>query len=54
VSNDTVDPSADATPYAGVESDEWRALVERGSASGVLHADDEIELALDQGKNVVL
>ncbi|MEY4339254.1 MAG: polymerase sigma factor RpoD [Actinomycetota bacterium] len=40
MSNDTVDPSADSIPYAGVESDEWRALVERGSASGVLHADD--------------
>ena len=53
MSNDTVDPSAEATPYAGVESDEWRALVERGSASGVLHADDvahvlrEVELTGD-------
>ncbi len=40
MSNDTVEPSTDATPYAGVESGEWRALVERGAASGVLHADE--------------
>ena len=53
MSNDTVDPSTDSTPYAGVESHEWQALVERGSASGVLHADDvahalrDVELTSD-------
>ncbi len=39
MSSDTVDPSAGAVPHAGVEPAEWQAMVERGLASGVLHAD---------------
>ena len=40
MSNGTADAAADSTPYVGVESNEWNAMVERGSAAGVLQADD--------------
>jgi RNA polymerase primary sigma factor len=40
VTNSTADASTGATPYEGVDAGEWRAMVARGSASGVLHADD--------------
>ncbi|MEY4176397.1 MAG: polymerase sigma factor RpoD [Actinomycetota bacterium] len=40
MSSDTVDPSVGAVPQWGVESSEWQALVQRGTSSGVLHADE--------------
>ncbi len=40
MSNGTADTSADPTPYVGVDAAEWKAMVERGSATGVLHADE--------------
>ena len=40
MSNGTADAAADSTPYVGVVSNEWNAMVERGSAAGVLQADD--------------
>jgi RNA polymerase primary sigma factor len=40
VSNGTADAAADSTPYVGVEAGEWHDMVERGTAAGVLHADD--------------
>jgi RNA polymerase primary sigma factor len=40
VSNDTADAAAESTPYEGVDAAEWQSMVERGSAAGVLQADD--------------
>ena len=40
VSNDTADAAAESTPYEGVDAVEWQSMVERGSAAGVLQADD--------------
>jgi RNA polymerase primary sigma factor len=40
VSNSTADAAIGPTPYEGVESGEWQAMVARGSKAGVLHADD--------------
>ena len=40
VSNDTADAAAASTPYEGVDAAEWQSMVERGSAVGVLQADD--------------
>ena len=40
MSNGTADASATSTPYVGVDEGEWRSLLARGSAAGVLHADD--------------
>ncbi|MEI8238884.1 MAG: sigma-70 factor domain-containing protein, partial [Actinomycetota bacterium] len=40
MSKHTADAAAESTPYAGVDASEWNAMVERGVASGVLHADD--------------
>ena len=39
MSNSTFDAATVPTPYAGVDEGEWRAMVERGVASGVLHAE---------------
>ena len=35
-----VETSAGATPFDGVDAEEWQAMVERGSAAGELHADE--------------
>ena len=40
MSNDTADAAAESTPYEGVDAAEWQSMVERGSAAGVLQADD--------------
>jgi len=40
MTNSTADASTGSTPYEGVDAGEWRAMVARGSASGVLHADE--------------
>ncbi len=40
MSNRTADAATGSTPYEGVESGEWQAMVARGSKAGVLHADD--------------
>ena len=40
MSNSTADAAIGSTPYEGVESSEWQAMVARGSKAGVLHADD--------------
>ena len=40
MTNTTADAAAGSIPYAGVEPEEWRAMVARGAQSGVLHADD--------------
>src|SRR3954453_8363616 len=40
VTNGTADASAASTPYEGVDEQEWQTLVERGTTTGVLHADD--------------
>ncbi len=40
MSNSAADTSADQTPYDGVDSVEWKSMVERGSAAGVLPADE--------------
>jgi hypothetical protein len=40
VSNDTANAAAESTPYEGVDAAEWQSMVERGSAAGVLQADD--------------
>ena len=29
-----------ATPYEGVDADEWQEMLSRGAAAGVLHAED--------------
>ena len=40
MSNSAADTSAEQTPYDGVDSVEWKSMVERGSAAGVLPADE--------------
>jgi RNA polymerase primary sigma factor len=40
VSNDAAETAAATTPYEGVDAAEWKSLVDRGSAAGVLDADD--------------
>jgi RNA polymerase primary sigma factor len=40
VSKSPADTAPESTPYIGVDSVEWHEMVERGSASGVLHADE--------------
>ena len=40
MSNSAADTSAAQTPYDGVDSVEWKSMVERGSAAGVLPADE--------------
>ena len=40
MSKHTADTTAAPTPYEGVDAGEWQAMVDRGTASGVLHADD--------------
>ncbi|HTH06231.1 MAG TPA: sigma-70 family RNA polymerase sigma factor, partial [Ilumatobacteraceae bacterium] len=38
--NGTADTTAGTTPYVGVDADEWQAMIARGTARGVLHADE--------------
>jgi RNA polymerase primary sigma factor len=40
VSNDAAEAAAATTPYEGVDAAEWKSMVDRGSAAGVLNADD--------------
>ncbi|MFZ4721412.1 MAG: sigma-70 family RNA polymerase sigma factor, partial [Ilumatobacteraceae bacterium] len=40
VSNGTADAAAEPTPYEEVDEREWQSLVEHGSATGVVHADE--------------
>ena len=40
VTNGIASASGAETPYEGVDEQEWQTMVERGSAVGVLHADD--------------
>ena len=53
MSKGTASAAAGSTPYIGVDASEWNAMVARGIAKGVLHADDiahvlrEIELTPD-------
>ena len=39
MSNSTFDATAVPTPYEGVDNGEWQAMVARGMAAGVLHAE---------------
>jgi len=53
VSKGTAETTAGSPPYVGVDAGEWQTMVARGTARGVLHADDiahvlrEIELTPD-------
>ena len=53
MSKGTSSASTGSTPYLGVDAGEWHAMVARGTAKGLLHADDiahvlrEIELTPD-------
>ncbi len=40
MSNDAAEAAAATTPYEGVDAAEWKSMVDRGSAAGVLNADD--------------
>ena len=47
MSKRTADTTARSTPYVGVDAGEWHTMVARGTAKGVLHADEVAHVLRD-------